>query len=76
MYKTISPFFYYSELKRYERKKSFIGHQYLTIKPYYTSAFPVSFTPNQPLEPIHILFYATLAIKTKSALNHNMYSSY
>ena len=22
-------FFYYSELKRYERKKSFIGHQYL-----------------------------------------------
>jgi len=21
-------FFYYSELKRYERKKSFIGHQY------------------------------------------------
>ena len=28
MYKTISPFFYYSELKRYERKKSFIGHQY------------------------------------------------
>nr|DAX93661.1 MAG TPA: hypothetical protein [Caudoviricetes sp.] len=31
---------------------------------------------NQPLKPIHILFYATLAIKTKSALNHNMYSSY
>ena len=28
MCKTISPFFYYSELKRYERKKSFIGHQY------------------------------------------------
>jgi len=48
----------------------------LAIKAYYTSAFPVSFTPNQPLEPIHILFYATLAIKTKSALNHNMYSSY
>ena len=48
----------------------------LTIKAYHTSAFPVSFTPNQPLEPIHILFYATLAIKTKPALNHNMYSSY
>ena len=25
MCKTISPFFYYSELKRYERTKSFIG---------------------------------------------------
>jgi len=24
-------FFYYSELKRYERKKSFIGHQYILI---------------------------------------------
>ena len=31
MYKTISPFFYYSELKRYERKKSFIGHQYYLV---------------------------------------------
>ena len=31
MCKTISPFFYYSELKRYERKKSFIGHQYLEL---------------------------------------------
>ena len=31
MCKTISPFFYYSELKRYERKKSFIGHQYILI---------------------------------------------
>ena len=31
MCKTISPFFYYSELKRYEHKKSFIGHQYKTI---------------------------------------------
>ena len=30
MYKTISPFFYYSELIRYERK-SFIGHQYFYI---------------------------------------------
>ena len=36
MCKTISPFFYYSELKRYERKKSFIGHQYFTLKPYCT----------------------------------------
>ena len=32
MCKTISPFFYYSELKRYERKKSFIGHQYIAIQ--------------------------------------------
>ena len=31
MCKTISPFFYYSELKRYEHKKSFIGHQYKRI---------------------------------------------
>ena len=32
MCKTISPFFYYSELKRYERKKSFIGHQYFLLQ--------------------------------------------
>lgn len=32
MCKTISPFFYYSELKRYEHKKSFIGHQYLPLR--------------------------------------------
>ncbi len=31
MYKTISPFFYYSDLKRYEHTKSFIGHQYYKI---------------------------------------------
>ena len=32
MYKTISPFFYYSDLKRYEHTKSFIGHQYFAIQ--------------------------------------------
>ena len=51
MCKTISPFFYYSELKRYEHKKSFIGHQYkgmfslqfLLVYFYIVEAYPISF---------------------------------